>query len=113
MNQMSLFDFMPTLMAEPEVGEYVKECGAVIPHIMRKGYIGRKVLVDVSTRSRELYLVGILEKIVPDHYWKGGERIECERSVVYTGKRQRSLVSHYPWATELREVRQRDEWRPG
>ena len=103
MNQMSLFDFMPTLMVEPEVGEYVKECGAVIPHIMRKGYIGKKVLIDVSTQSCTCYQVGILEKIVPARYWGDGEWIECERSIVYTGKKQRSLISHYPWATELRE----------
>lgn len=102
--QMTLFEFMPSMMAEPEVGEYVDSCGAVIPHIMRRSYIGKKVLVDVSTRSRERYQVGILEKIIPDHYWKGDERVECERSIVYTGKKQRSLVSHYPWATELREV---------
>ena len=102
--QMSLFDFMPTMMVEPEVGEYVSECGAVIPGIMRKSYIGKKVLIDVSTQSRTCYKVGILEKIVPARYWGDGAWIECERSIVYTGEKQRSLISHYPWVPELREV---------
>ena len=104
MNQMSLFDFMPTLMVEPEVGEYVKECGAVIPHIMRKGYIGKKVLVDKSEEYRGSEEEMKLEKIVPARYWGDGAWIECERSIVYTGEKQRSLISHYPWVPELREV---------
>ena len=94
MNQMSLFDFMPTMMVEPEVGEYVKECGAVIPRIMRKGYIGKKVLVDKSTESLTIFQVGILEDVIP---YEGRER-----SIVYTGSRQRSLITHYP-GREIRE----------
>ena len=62
--QLSLFD-MPELRQEPDVGEYVKECGAVICHIMRRGYIGRKVLIDVSTRSNTWFQCGILEDYIP------------------------------------------------
>lgn len=92
--QMSLFDFMPTMMVEPEVGEYVSECGAVIPRVMRKGYIGKKVLVDKSTQSLTIFQVGILEDVIP-HEGR-------ERSIVYTGSRQRSLITHYP-GVEIRE----------
>ena len=95
MTQTSLFDFMPTLMVEGNVGEYVTKCGAVIPHIMRKNYIGEKVLIDVSTQSMKCFQIGILEDV-----------IQCEgrdRSIVYTGKKQRSLITHYP-GVEIREV---------
>lgn len=94
MNQMSLFDFMPTMMVEPEVGEYVDKCGAVIPHIMRKGYIGSKVLVDKSTQSHDWFQVGILEDVI--------EHDGRDRSIVYTGKKQRELITHYP-GVEIRE----------
>ena len=88
MEQMTLFDWMPTVQPEPEVGEYVTECGAVIPHIMRPSYIGSRVLYDCSTQSRRWYRVGILEKYIPhEGRW---------RSVIYYGKKQRSLVTHYP-----------------
>ncbi len=85
--QLSLFD-MPELRREPEVGEYVKEPGAVICHIMRRGYIGNKVLIDVSTRSMPVFQCGILEGYIP---YEGRMR-----SIVYTGKKQRALVTHYP-----------------
>ena len=93
--QMSLFDFMPTLQVEGKVGEYVTECGAVIPHIMRKAYIGHKVLVDVSTQSMNWFQIGILEDVIT---YEGRDR-----SIVYTGKKQRSLITHYP-GVEIREV---------
>lgn len=86
LGQMTIFDFIPD--REPAVGEYVEKTGAVICHIMRPGYIGRKILIDVSTRSRRMYRCGILEAYIP-HEGK-------MRSVVYTGTRQRSLITHYP-----------------
>lgn len=85
--QLSLFD-MPELRREPEVGEYVKECGAVICHIMRRSYIGKKVLIDVSTKSMTMFQCGILEDYIP---YEGRMR-----SIIFTGKKQRSLVTHYP-----------------
>ena len=86
--QMTIFDWMPTLEQEPEVGEYVEKHGAVICHIMRKGYIGQKVVYDCSTVSHRWFRVGVLEKY-----------FECRgvmRSVIYVGKPQRILLDHYP-----------------
>ena len=99
MKQLSLFDFFPKPepkpFREPEVGEYTKVCGQVLCHIQRKNHIGKKVLIDVSTQSmRGLYKCGILE-----------DYIEYEghmRSIVFTGEKQRSLVTHYP-GVEIRE----------
>ena len=98
--QMTLFDWMEQsasvaqAMPEPEVGEYTEKAFAVIPHIMRPSYIGRKVLIDVSTQSREIYQCGILERYIP---YEG-----TYRSIVYTGDRQRSLITHRP-GIEIRE----------
>lgn len=75
------------VLTEPAVGEYVQSAGAVIPHIMRTGFIGRKVLYDVSTESNRCYQCGILEAYIPyEGRW---------RSVIYYGKKQRALVTHY------------------
>ena len=87
MKQLTIFDICPEAIPEPEVGAWVTEHGPVIPHIMRKAYIGKKVLFDQSTVSMELYKVGILEDYFP--YEK------TFRSIVYTGKPQRSLIDHY------------------
>lgn len=86
--QLSLFDCFPALREEPAVGEYVKKTGQVICHIMREGYIGHKVLINVSTQSQELYRCGILE----DYFFNEFEGVW--RSIVYTGERQRSLIDH-------------------
>lgn len=85
MIQLSLFD-QPD--HEPEIGEWFTETGAVISHIMRPNYIGKKVLINCSTQSRRWYRCGILEKYIPHE----GRM----RSVVYTGDKQRSLITHYP-----------------
>ena len=90
--QLSLFDLIPQ---ELNVGDYVETCGQVIPRVMREGYIGRRVLVDKSTESMTIYQVGILEKVIPYE--------DTERSIVYTGKKQRQLITHYP-GREIREV---------
>lgn len=73
---------------EPAVGEWVTGHGAIICHIMRRGYIGKKVVVDKSTKSKEFYRVGILE----DYFENEG----VMRSVVYTGGKQRELIDHFP-----------------
>lgn len=79
---MSLFDMPKT------IGRYVTDHGAVICHIMRPAYIGREVVIDVSTQSHEWYQVGILENYIPyEGRW---------RAIVYTGKPQRSLITFYP-----------------
>ena len=100
--QMSIFDVLSRQeheehlnMIEPPVGTYVETCGAVICHIMRKGYIGRKVLIDVSTQSKTMFQVGIMEDYIP---YEGRMR-----SIVYVGKKQRALVTHYP-GVEIHEV---------
>lgn len=94
--QISIFDWMPTLRKEPEVGEWVTEHGQAIPHIMRRSYIGRKVVMDKSTQSMKAYKVGILEKVVTDFYWHGEEKVECDRSIVFDGGKQRNHILHMP-----------------
>ena len=89
--QMSIEDWMPEACpgygVEPEVGAYVHDHGQVLCHIMRPAYIGKKVCFDVSTESHpNSFRVGILEKYIPHE--------ETYRSIVYTGTRQRSLISH-------------------
>lgn len=88
--QMTVFDWMPEAVPEPEAGEYVTEHGANIPHIMIPSYIGKKVVYDCSTFSHPCFQVGILEK-----YFK---RQDCDvmRSVIFTGKKQRILYDHWP-----------------
>lgn len=88
LGQMSIFDYMPTLQKEPEVGEFVEHHGANICHIMRPNYIGQKVVYDCSTYSHKWFRVGILEKY-----------FECRgvmRSIIYVGEKQRILLDHYP-----------------
>ena len=107
---------MPSALPQYKVGEYVTRTGAAIPHIMRPGYLGKKVLIDVSTKSREEYRVGILEEYIflpMDGVY---------RSIVYTGEKQRTMISHrpgkeiyecYPWdferVTRNRESKQEQE----
>lgn len=105
--QIGLFDYMPTLQKEPEVGEWVDTTGANIPHIMRRGYIGSKIVIDMSTESHKWYKVGILEDITTTQYyhWTGKEYEirECDRAIVYTGTKQRSLISLIPGEAEIYE----------
>lgn len=75
-------------MTEPEVGAWVTEHGAVICHIMRPSYIGSRVVFDCSTWSMRIFRVGILEAYIPHE----GRM----RSIIYTGSRQRTLLTHYP-----------------
>lgn len=88
MKQLSIFDIMPETQQEPEVGAIVEETGAIICHIMRPGYIGQKVLYDCSTQSRRMFKCGILEKYIP---YEGRYR-----SIIYTGTKQRTLLTHFP-----------------
>ena len=87
MEQLTIFDYMPELLSEPEIGEYVNRHGAVICHIMRPGYIGRKVIYDCSTSSHTWYRCGILEKYIPHE----GRM----RSIINVGTKQRILLDHY------------------
>lgn len=106
--QMSIMDWMPSALPEPEVGDYIREPGPVICHIMRRGYIGKKVCFDVSTESfTSLYRVGILEKVIDVFYYRrvGDEYVmqPCDRSVIFDGKKQRTLITHMP-GHEIHEV---------
>lgn len=74
-------------LTEPAVGETVSSTGAVIPHIMRSAYIGKKVLYNISTQSMRCYRCGVLEEYIP---YEGKTR-----SVIFYGKKQRALVTHY------------------
>lgn len=98
--QLTIFDWMPTAQMEPDVGAFIEKTGAPICHIMRPSYIGEKVCFDCSTQSRVLYKVGILEKILPEKYyhWNGKdyEMRDCDRVIIYTGKKQRSYISLMP-----------------
>ena len=81
--QMTIFDFL-----EPAVGEYVTSHGANICHIMRPAYIGQKVVYDCSTKAHTWFKVGILEKYIPYE--------NTFRSIIFTGKKQRTLLTHRP-----------------
>lgn len=98
--QMTLFDWQPSLQPEPDTGALVTEHGAIIPHIMRQSYIGRKVCFDVSTQHRRCFRVGVLEKVHDAFYFglEDGEykKVPCDRVVIFTGKQQRSLISLMP-----------------
>lgn len=86
--QMSIFDWMPSAQPEPEVGAYVESHGSVICHIMREGYVGKKVVYDCSTQSHTWFRVGILEAYIPYE--------NRMRSIINVGERQRILLTHYP-----------------
>lgn len=107
--QMSIFDWMedfdhakeakqaaglPEQIEEPEVGQWVYKTGAPIPHIMRRSYIGKKVLMDKSTQSQRCYKVGILEDVITGKYWDGKEYATCEMSIVRDETKQRNQINH-------------------
>lgn len=95
MRQMTIFDFLPE---EVKPGDWVEDHGAVICHIMRPAYIGKLVVMDKSTESRHWYQVGRLENYIPyEGRW---------RSIIYTGKNQRSLITHHP-GVEIYELEKR------
>lgn len=99
--QMSIFDYMPTVQTEPEVGKWVDKHGAVISHVMLESYIGEKIVMDKSTASHQWFKVGILEKILPDFYYKMSEtgeytQVPCDRLIVYDGARQRNHIKLMP-----------------
>ncbi len=73
---------------EPEIGAWVETHGAVIPHIMRPHYIGKKVVMDKSTASRTWFRVGILERYFPNGTYY--------RAVIFDGDRQRQLIDFWP-----------------
>lgn len=84
--QMSIFDCFPELTLKP--GDYVETHGAVICHIMRPGMIGKMVVYDCSTQSHKWFRAGILEDYIPyEGRW---------RSIIYVGKKERILLTHYP-----------------
>ena len=85
--QLSIFDWMPTAQKEPDVGEWVTEHGASIPHIMRPSYIGKKVVMDKSTTSHKWFKVGILERYFQhEGTW---------RAIIYDGSKQRNCVAFF------------------
>lgn len=86
--QISLFDWSPEAQPEPEIGAWIKECGAVICHIMIPGYIGQKVAIDKSTHTHRWYRVGRLERYF--------EHEGHMRAVVDVGEHQKQLVDLWP-----------------
>ena len=94
--QLSIFDIDPRCRPDPQPGEWVKEHGQVIRHIMRRSYIGKKIVMDKSTQSQKAFKVGILERVDTSFYYRGDQKIECDRSVIYDGSRQRSYILHMP-----------------
>lgn len=94
-DQINLFEFFPD---ELQPGDIITRKGAPIDHISRRSYIGKMVCFDCSTESRKMYRVGILEKYIPHD--------GTHRSIVYTGERQRSLITHYPG----REIYEIEPW---
>ena len=94
--QMTIFDYMPTIQQEPEIGEWVETHGAVICGCMRRSYIGEKVVMDKSTSSHEWYKVGILEDVKTGYYYRGDQKVECDIAIVYDGSRQRNIYQIFP-----------------
>jgi len=96
--QLSIFDWMPETQVEPDAGEWVTEHGAIICAVMRRSYIGKKVVMDKSTSSMTGYQVGILEAVVESKYYDArNERwVKCDRSIVNDGSRNRNYVDHRP-----------------
>lgn len=94
--QLSIFDIDPRCGPEPAPGEWVKTHGPVICHIMRRGYIGRKVVIDQSEWGHVNFLVGILERVETSCYYRGDQKIECDMSVVNVGSEKRFNVIHWP-----------------
>lgn len=107
--QLSIFDWMedfdpakeakqaaglPEQIEEPEVGEWVYTRGAPISRVMHRSYIGKKVLMDKSTSSKECYKVGILEDVITGQYWNGKEYAPCEMSIVRDETKQRNQINH-------------------
>lgn len=102
--QLNIFDLAPEIEPEPQVGEWVYKHGPVIPHIMRRSYIGKKVLMDKSTQSMECYKVGILERVVEGSYYnREGKEVKCDRSFIFDGGKQRNIITHMP-GSEIFEI---------
>lgn len=113
--QLTIFDIMAAEDAketapeserpEPETGAWIYDHGAVIPHIMRPGFIGRKVAYTCGTQSQpNLFRVGILEK----YFYN--EHAKCWRSMPDAMFRYRAAALFA--RTECPEVLQgvRDEY---
>ena len=96
MTQLSMWDLLQTEESHYP-GEWLEEHGANICHVMRPGYVGRLICIDCSTVGHRWYQVGRLER----YFFMEDERVW--RAVVYTGSRQRSLISFRP-GIEIFEV---------
>lgn len=90
--QLSLFDTDDNVCRKKRdtIGTYKRRPGAVIPHIMRSAYIGKKILIEESTPRGEVYRVGVLEEYTYDI-----ER-RVHRCIVFTGEGQRHQIDMYP-----------------
>ena len=97
--QLSIADLFDS--REPDIGEYVEDHGAVIPHIMRPAYIGRKVIYDGSTVSHVWFRCGVLER----YFFCEGKW----RSVIRVGPRHTILLDHRP-GVNIFEPRHGDEY---
>ena len=98
--QLTIFDLCPASQPEPDVGEWLEHPGPVIPRIMLPGYIGKKILTDMSTQSHKWYKVGILEEIRQGFCYQynacvNGEykKMPCELLIVFDGKKQRGMLN--------------------
>lgn len=85
---------------ELRAGEYVKDHGMVICHIMRPSYIGKKIVIDRSEPGRECYQVAILVDYI---------KLTTPRAVVNTGKAEVEVITFRP-GVEIYEVERRATW---
>lgn len=83
---------------ELRAGEYVKDHGMVICHIMRPSYIGKKIVIDRSEPGCERYQVAILVDYI---------KLTTPRAVVNTGKAEVEVITFRP-GVEIFEVERRE-----
>ena len=108
MEQMSIFDWLPTLSPEPQAGDLVEDHGAEIPPEQIESFVGKKIVMDRSTESHEWFRVGVLEKILPGIYYHNGVETDTIRLIIYDGGKQRNYMTYIPgyrWVYELTEIR--------
>lgn len=109
MEQISIFDWMPSLIPEPNPGDWVEDHGELICRGQIESFLGKKIVMDCSTQSHEWYKVGIVEKILPAIYYHNGVETETVRVIVDDGKRTRCYITYIPGEERIYELAERRE----
>jgi len=87
MYQMSIFDFLPQSEQEFKIGDYIKEdyLGKMLSFDEIEVNIGKLIVMDMSTVSRNWYKVVLVEKIIT----YDGQRI----LIYFDGSKDRCIVN--------------------